>query len=107
MARGLEHGLGDFWAAWCGPCRYLDPIIEELEQEYKGKALFIKVDVDVHQALSAYFSIRAIPTVCIIEDKTLRNKMPGVRRKQDYADVIDAAIKLSKERQPAPPAGKK
>jgi thioredoxin-like negative regulator of GroEL len=80
-----------------------------LEREYKGKALFIKVDVDIHRALAAYFSISAIPTVCIIEDKTLRTTMPGVRRKQDYANAIAAAIKLSKERAstPQPPAEKK
>jgi thioredoxin 1 len=97
----------DFWAAWCGPCRYLDPIIEELEKEYKGKALFIKVDVDVHQALAAYFSISAIPTVCVIEDKTLRSTLRGVDRKQSYVNAIEAAIKLSKDRSPTPPAEKK
>jgi len=97
----------DFWAAWCGPCRYLDPIIAELEKEYKGRVLFIKVDVDVHFALSAYFSVSAVPTVYIIEDKTVRAAMPGVRGKRDYINAIDAALKLAKDRQQPKPEEKK
>jgi len=89
----------EFWAAWCGPCRYLNPLIEELEKEYKGRVLFIKVDVDVHLALSAYFSVNAVPTVYVIEDKTVRAAMPGVRSRRDYVEVIEAALKLAKERQ--------
>jgi len=89
----------DFWAAWCGPCRYLDPIIAELEKEYKGRVLFIKVDIDVHFAISAYFSVSAVPTVYIIEDKTVRAALPGVRYKRDYVDAIEAALKLAKDRQ--------
>jgi thioredoxin 1 len=98
----------DFWAAWCGPCRYLDPIIAELEKEYKGRVLFIKVDIDVHLALTAYFSVSAVPTVYIIEDKTVRAAMPGVRYKTDYADAIESALKLAKDRQqPKKPDDKK
>jgi len=98
----------DFWAAWCGPCRYLDPIIAELEKEYKGRVLFIKVDVDVHLALTAYFSVNAVPSVFIIEDKTVRAAMPGVRGKRDYANAIDSALKLAKDRQqPKKPDDKK
>jgi thioredoxin len=97
----------DFWAAWCGPCRYLDPIIADLEKEYKGRVLFIKVDVDVHLALSAYFSVSAVPTVYIIEDKTVRAAMPGVRGRRDYADAIESALKLAKERQQPKPDEKK
>ncbi len=89
----------EFWAAWCGPCRYLNPIIEELEKEYKGRVLFIKVDIDVHLALTAYFSVTAVPTVYIIEDKTVRAAMPGVRNKRDYVDVIESVLKLAKDRQ--------
>ena len=89
----------DFWAAWCGPCRYLDPIIAELEKEYKGRVLFIKVDVDVHLALSSYFSVSAVPTVYVIEDKTVRSAMPGVRYKSEYVSAIESALKLSKDRQ--------
>ncbi|MDR2592227.1 MAG: hypothetical protein LBC59_05405 [Chitinispirillales bacterium] len=98
----------DFWAAWCGPCRYLDPIIEELQKEYKGRVLFIKVDIDVHLALTAYFSVSAVPTVYIIEDKTVRAAMPGVRYKSDYAEAIESALKLAKDRQqPKKPDDKK
>jgi len=93
----------DFWAAWCGPCRYLNPIIAELEKEYKGRVLFVKVDVDVHVALTAYFSVNAVPSVFIIEDKTVRAAMPGVRGKKDYVNAIEAALKLAKDRQKPKP----
>jgi thioredoxin 1 len=92
----------DFWAGWCMPCRYLNPIMEELEKEYKGKVLFIKVDIDVNLALTAYFSVSAVPTVYVIEDKTVRTALPGVQRKKDYVNAIESALKLAKERQPPP-----
>ncbi len=57
----------DFWAAWCGPCRMVGPIIEELSQEYDGKAVVGKVDVDTNQQFAAKFGIRNIPTVLVFK----------------------------------------
>jgi thioredoxin 1 len=88
----------DFWAAWCGPCRYLDPIIEELEDEYKGKVLFLKVNVDTQIAITQYFRVSSIPTVFIVEDKTVRAAFPGVRDKRTYTKAIEDALKLARER---------
>jgi len=85
----------DFWAAWCGPCRYLDPIIEELEKEYKGKVLFLKVNVDTQLMITQYFRVSSIPTVYIVEDKTARAAFPGVRDKKTYRDAIEDALKLA------------
>jgi thioredoxin len=93
----------DFWAGWCMPCRFLDPIIEELEKEYKGKVLFMKVDTDIHKVISAYFKVNAIPTVFIIEDKTVRSAFNGVREKKVYKDAIESALKMAAERKEAPP----
>jgi thioredoxin 1 len=90
--------LVDFWAAWCAPCRYLDPIIADLEKEYKGRVEFMKVDVDIHKALTAYFRVTAVPSVYIIEDKTVRTAIPGVRDKKTYKEAIESALKLSAER---------
>jgi thioredoxin 1 len=92
----------DFWAGWCMPCKYLDPVIKELEREYRGRVHFIKVDVDVHLALSAYFSVSAVPTVYVIEDKTVRAALPGVQNRREYVNAIESALKLARERQPPP-----
>jgi thioredoxin len=98
----------DFWAGWCMPCKYLDPIIAELEKEYKGRILFMKVDVDIHKAISAYFKVNAIPSVFVIEDKTVRTALNGVRTKEAYKEAIESALKLAADRkagaaaQPAP-----
>jgi len=56
--------LVDFWAAWCGPCRMLAPIVEELDKEFDSKATIVKVDVDAHQEFAAKYGVRNIPT-CI------------------------------------------
>ena len=66
--------LVDFWAEWCGPCRMLGPIIEELSSDYNGKAVIGKVDVDTNQKFAAQFGVRNIPTVLIFKDGELVNR---------------------------------
>ena len=95
--------LVDFWAGWCMPCKILDPILEEVEKEYKGRVLFMKVNIDVHMGLAQYFQVQAIPTVFIIEDKTVRTALPGVRDKATYKNALDSALKLAEERKSAKP----
>ena len=82
----------DFWAAWCGPCRMVGPIIEELSHEYEGKAIIGKVDVDVHQAYAAKYGVRNIPTVLVFKDGEIVNRQVGVSPKRVYADAIEAAL---------------
>ena len=82
----------DFWAAWCGPCRMVGPIIEELSQEYDGKAVVGKVDVDQNQQFAAKFGIRNIPTVLVFKDGEIVNRHVGVSPKKVYADAIEAAM---------------
>lgn len=82
----------DFWAAWCGPCRMVGPIIEELSQEYDGKAVVGKVDVDQNQQFAAKFGIRNIPTVLVFKDGEIVNRHVGVSPKKVYADAIEAAL---------------
>ena len=84
--------LVDFWAEWCGPCRMLGPIIEELSSDYDGKAVIGKVDVDTNQKFAAQFGVRNIPTVLIFKDGELVNRQVGVSQKNVYADYIDALL---------------
>lgn len=82
----------DFWAEWCGPCRMLGPIIEELSSDYDGKAIIGKVDVDSNQQFAAQYGVRNIPTVLIFKDGELVNRQVGVSQKNVYSEYIDALL---------------
>jgi len=82
----------DFWAAWCGPCRMVGPIIDELSEEYDGKAIIGKIDIDSNQQYAAQFGVRNIPTVLIFKDGELVDRKVGVSSKNDYAEAIDKLI---------------
>ena len=82
----------DFWAEWCGPCRMLGPIIEELSKEYEGKAVVGKVDVDSNQEFAAKFGVRNIPTVLTFNNGELVNRQVGVSSKNVYAENLDGLI---------------
>ncbi|MGY5354152.1 thioredoxin [Wenyingzhuangia sp. IMCC45467] len=84
--------LVDFWAAWCGPCRMVAPIIDELTEEYDGKAVIGKVDVDANQEFAAKYGVRNIPTVLVFKGGEVVDKQVGVAPKATYASKIDAAI---------------
>lgn len=84
----------DFWAAWCGPCKMVTPIINALEKEYRGRVSFEKVDVDRHQRIAHYFGVSSIPAIFIISDKTVRKALPGVRSKQDYKRAIEEVLAM-------------
>ena len=82
----------DFWAAWCGPCRVVGPIIDELATEYEGKVVVGKVDVDNHQQFAAKYGVRNIPTVLVFKGGEILNRQVGVAPKNVYAEAIDAAL---------------
>ena len=84
--------LVDFWAAWCGPCRMVGPIIDELSNEYDGKAVIGKVDVDINQEFAAKYGVRNIPTVLLFKDGELIDRKVGVSPKQVYAEAINSAL---------------
>ena len=82
----------DFWAAWCGPCRMVGPIIDEVSQEYEGKAVVGKVDVDSNQEYAAKYGVRNIPTVLVFKNGEIVNRHVGVSPKQVYTDAIEAVL---------------
>ena len=82
----------DFWAGWCGPCRMVGPIIDELSEEYEGKAIIGKIDIDSNQQYAAQFGVRNIPTVLVFKDGELVDRKVGVSSKNDYAEAIDKLI---------------
>ena len=84
--------LVDFWAAWCGPCRMVGPIIEEIANDYEGKAVVGKVDVDANQEFAAKYGVRNIPTVLLFKNGEVIDKQVGVAPKTTYTQKIDAAL---------------
>ncbi|HLV52928.1 MAG TPA: thioredoxin [Cryomorphaceae bacterium] len=82
--------LVDFWAAWCGPCRTLGPIVDEIAKEYEGKAIVGKINVDENPDLSTKFSVRTIPTILFIKDGEVVDKSVGVASKDALTQKLDA-----------------
>ena len=82
----------DFWAAWCGPCRMVGPIIDQISEEYDGKAVVGKVDVDANQEFAAKYGVRNIPTVLVFKNGEVVGRQVGVAPKNAYAEAIDALL---------------
>ena len=82
----------DFWAEWCGPCRMVGPIIDEISNDYDGKAVVCKLDVDQHQEFAAKFGVRNIPTVLVFNKGELITRQVGVAPKKTYEVAITAAL---------------
>ena len=84
--------LVDFWATWCGPCRMIAPIVEELSSEYEGKAKVCKLDVDTAQKTAAEFGIRSIPTLLIFKEGKVADQLIGTVPKEQIAEKLDASL---------------
>jgi thioredoxin 1 len=82
----------DFWAEWCGPCRMIGPIIEELSREYSEKIVVTKCDVDSNPAVSAKYGIRNIPTVLFFKNGAIADKQVGAAPKNIFVNKINALL---------------
>ncbi|CBG40234.1 thioredoxin [Helicobacter mustelae] len=82
----------DFWAPWCGPCRMLAPVIDELAKEYEGKAAICKVNTDEQDELSAKFGIRSIPTILFMKNGEVVDQIVGASSKQVIKEKIDSLL---------------
>lgn len=86
----------DCYAPWCGPCKVLSPIMDELKKEYEGKAAIMKMDVDENEEITTEFKIRGVPTILFFVKGELKNKISGLQSKETIAAMIDTAIEMSK-----------
>lgn len=82
----------DFWAEWCGPCRMIGPVVEEMHTEYAGKAIIGKVNVDHNSGVASQFGVRSIPTILFIKNGEVVDKSVGAVPKATLASKLDAIL---------------
>ena len=84
--------LVDFWAEWCGPCRMVSPVVEELAGDYDGKVAFVKVNVDNAGSLAQKYNVFSIPTLILFKNGEIAAQQVGAASKESYKNMIDRAL---------------
>ena len=89
VLQASQPTLVDYWAEWCGPCKMIAPLLDELAGEYEGKVKIGKVNIDEHQSLAAEYGVRAIPTLLLIKNGQVAEQMVGAKSKRDLKASLD------------------
>lgn len=92
LMEGDQLVVIDFWAQWCGPCRALSPIIEELAEEYKDKAVIGKCDTDENNDIAVQFGVRNIPMLVFVKNGEVKDTLVGLVKKNEIVSKIDALL---------------
>jgi thioredoxin 1 len=92
ILKATKPAVVDFWAVWCGPCRHVAPVVEEIADEYDGRAIVAKLDVDSNRDTAVKFGIQAIPTLLFIKDGKVADRVVGVADKKSIQSKLDALL---------------
>ena len=92
VLQGSQPAMIDFSAVWCGPCKILGPVMEELAHRYDGRAVVAKVDVDEQRELAIRYRVMSVPTVIFLKNGKEVDRKIGVREAEEYAETLDAYL---------------